>query len=80
MLYSIKTYILHKFQNITQIIKISIILLIILNGEGWHYLAVTRLVALLGGIASNKNSDFFFQNCRHSSRRKTKPKSLKASM
>ena len=31
----------------------------ILNGEVWHYLAVKRVSALLGGIESNKNSDFF---------------------
>ena len=28
----------------------QLILLMILNGEGWHYLAIKRLLALLNGI------------------------------
>ena len=33
------------FQNITQIVKKQVILLMILNREGWHYLAVKQLLA-----------------------------------
>ena len=33
-------YILPIFQNITQVVKKQAILLMISNGEGWHYLAV----------------------------------------
>ena len=40
------------FQNITQIMKKKVILLIISNGEKWHYLAVKKLSALLRGITS----------------------------
>ena len=28
------------------------------NGEGWHYLAVKKLSALLGGKTSKNNGDF----------------------
>ena len=35
------------------------------NGEGWHYLAVTKLSALLRGITSKHSSDFYGLNCLH---------------
>ena len=35
------------------------ILLMILNGEGWHYLAVTKLSALLKEIMSKHHGDFY---------------------
>ena len=42
------------------------ILLMITDGEKWHYLAVTKLSALLRGIASKHNGDFFYYlNCFH---------------
>ena len=34
-------------------------LLMILNGEGWHYLAVTKLSALLKEIMSKHHGDFY---------------------
>ena len=35
------------------------------NGEGWHYLAVKRLSALLRGITSKHQCDFYCLNCLH---------------
>ena len=46
--------------------------LVIANGEGckaksegrrWHYLAVKKISALLRGIRSKNNDDFYFLNC-----------------
>ena len=43
------------------------------NGEKqWHYLAVTKLSALLRGITSKNNGDFYCLNCLHSFRTKSK--------
>ena len=36
------------------------------NGEGWDYLAVKKQSALLRGMASKDNGDFYFLNCFHS--------------
>ena len=41
------------------------ILLMIPNGEGWHYLAVKKLAALLRGITAKRFSGL---NCLHSFR------------
>ena len=41
----------------------QIILLMITDGEKWHYTAVTRLSGLLRGITSNHNGDFYRLNC-----------------
>ena len=41
----------------------QVILLMITNGEKWHYTAVTRLSGLLRGITSNHNGDFYCLNC-----------------
>ena len=38
-------------------------LFLISNGKNWHYLAVRRLSALLRGITSNLNGDFYCLNC-----------------
>ena len=43
----------------------QIILLMISNGENWHYLAVKSLSRLLKGITSNHNGDYCL-NCFHS--------------
>ena len=43
----------------------------------WHYLAVKKLSALLRGIASKNNCDFYCLNCLHSFRTKNKTKSHK---
>ena len=34
--------------------------------NNWHYLAVTRISGLLGGITLNHNGDFYCLNCFHS--------------
>ena len=41
----------------------QLILLMITNGEKWHYTVVTRLSGLLRGITSNHNGDFYCLNC-----------------
>ena len=55
----------------------QVTLLVIANGEGrkakserrrWHYLAVKKISALLRGIRSKNNNDFYFLNCLHSFR------------
>ena len=48
------------------------ILLMISNGENWHYLAVKSLSRLLRGISSNHNSDYYCLNCFHSYRTENK--------
>ena len=46
----------------------QIILLMIPNEEkeGWHYLAVKKLLALFHGITSKHKGDFYCLNCLHS--------------
>ena len=49
--------------------KKQVILLIITHdddGKRWHYLAVRCLFALLRGISSINNRDFYCLNCFHS--------------
>ena len=46
----------------------QIILLMISNGENWHYLAVRSLSRLLRGISSNRDGDYYCLNCFHSYR------------
>ena len=53
-----KKYILPMFQNIIQIAKKKVILLMISNGKRCHYLSVTKQWALLRGITSKHQSDF----------------------
>ena len=43
----------------------QVILLMITDGEKWHYLAVTSFSRLLRGITSNHNGDFYCLNCFH---------------
>ena len=50
----------------------QIILLMITDGEKWHYLVVNNLSGLLRGITSNHYSDFYCLNCFHSYRTKNK--------
>ena len=50
----------------------QIILLMISNGENWHYLVVKNLSRLLRGISSNHNSDYYCLNCFHSYRTENK--------
>ena len=51
----------HNFKRESQVI-----LLMITDGEKWHYLAVKNLRRLLRGITSNHNGDFYCLNCFHS--------------
>ena len=41
----------------------QLILLMISNGENWHYLIVKNLAGLLKGITSNHKEDFYCLNC-----------------
>ena len=50
--------------NITQIAK-KVIILIITNGEGCHYLEVQKQLALLIGITSKNHGDFYCLNYLH---------------
>ena len=42
----------------------------ITDGKKWHYLSVKKLSALLRGITSNHDGDFYWLNCPHSYRTK----------
>ena len=61
----------------------QVFLLMIPNGEGWHYIAVKQIPALLllllllRAITSKHNNDFYCMNCLHSFRTKNKLKSHK---
>ena len=55
----------------------KVIHLIITEGKKQHYLAVKKLFALLRGITSNNNGDFYCLNCFQSYRRKEKLKKHK---
>ena len=48
------------------------ILLMITDGEKWHYLTVKNLSGLLRGITSNHHGDFYCLNCFTSYRTKSK--------
>ena len=50
----------------------QVILLMISNGENWHYLTVKSLSRLIRGITSNHVGDFYCLNCFHSYRTKNK--------
>ena len=50
----------------------QVVLLMITDGENWHYLAVTRLSGLLRGVTSNNNGDFYSLSCFCSYRTKNK--------
>ena len=73
-------YVLHKTRKICHAYKSKynltrenqVILLMITNGEKWHYLAVKNLSALLNGITSNHNGYFYSLNCFHAYRTKNK--------
>ena len=55
----------------------QVILLMISNGEKWHYLAVQKLSTLFRVITSKHYGDFYCLNCFHFFRTKTKFKSHK---
>ena len=46
--------------------KNQVILLMITGGEKWNYLAVKKLSALLRGITSKHEGEFYCLNCFHS--------------
>ena len=46
--------------------KNQVILIMITDGKKWHYLAVKSFSALLRGITSNHDRDFYYLNCFHS--------------
>ena len=50
----------------------QIILLMISDGENWHYLVVKSLSRLLRGITSNHDGDYYCLNCFHSYRTENK--------
>ena len=50
----------------------QVILLMITDGDKWHYTAVTRLSGLLRGVTGNNNGDFYCLNCFHAYRTKNK--------
>ena len=50
----------------------QVMLLMILKEEGWHYLAVKNLSALLRRTTSKTNGDFYCLNCLHSFKTKNK--------
>ena len=52
----------------------QVVLFMILNGEGWHYLTVTKLSALLIGITSKHKGDFYCLNCLNFFRNRRKDK------
>ena len=41
------------------------IILMIPNGEGWHYLGATKILALLRGVTSKHHGNFYCLNCPH---------------
>ena len=57
-------------KNLTQ--ERQIILLMISDGQKWHYLVVKNLSGLLRGITSNHKEDFYCLNCFHSYRTENK--------
>ena len=58
----------------------QITLLMITDGEKWHYLVVKNLSGLLKGITSTHEKDFYCLNCFHSYRTKNKLESHKKNM
>ena len=55
-----------KLYNLTR--ENQVILLMISDGENWHYLTVRSLSALLKGITSKHKGDSYCLNCFHSYR------------
>ena len=51
----------------------KVILLMITEGKKWHYIAVKLLTALLRGITSKHEGDFYCLKCFHSYGTKNKP-------
>ena len=56
--------------------KNQVVLLMITNGKKWNYVAVKSLSALLRGITSEHDGDFYCLNCFHFYSTKNKLKKL----
>ena len=65
------------FQITTYQVIINCKLSFIFNRDGWHYFSVTKLFALLLGVTSKHNSDFYCLSCLHFLKKNNKPKSHK---
>ena len=52
----------------------QVFLFMIPNREGWHYIAVKKLLALLRGTSSKHDGDFYCLNCLYWFRTKNKLK------
>ena len=57
--------------------KNQVILLMVTDGEKWHYLAVKKLSALFRGITWKHLGDFYCLSCYHSYSTKDKLKNIK---
>ena len=55
----------------------QVMLLMITDGEKWHYLTVKNLPGLLRGITSTHKEGFYCLNCFHSYRKKINSKHIK---
>ena len=55
----------------------QLIILMVLNGERWHYLAVKQLSALVRRITLKHHCDFYCPTCLHSFATENKRKSRK---
>ena len=71
-----KVHIAYKSKhNLTR--KKQAILLMISNGENWHYLVVKSLPGLIKGITSNHKEDFYCLNCFVHIQREINSKNIK---
>ena len=53
-------------QKLIQIEKKNLLMIPKGEKEGWNYIAIKKLLALLRGIASKQYDDFYCLNCFHS--------------
>ena len=60
-----KTYPVYVSKHNSNCVK-QVIILMVPNGEGWNYLAVKKLSALLREITSKHYGDFYRLNCLYS--------------
>ena len=62
----------HAYKSIYIKHENQVILSMITDGKNWHYPAVRKLSALLRGITSKHEGDFYCLNCFHSYSTKNK--------
>ena len=72
-----RKYILPTFQKQNSQREKQVILSMISNGEGWHYLAAIKISASLRRITSKHDSDLYCLNCLYSFKTKSKLESPK---